>query len=195
MLEIRFVAREQLEIEIQEMIIPINLYLLQSQRLVKLIADPILVEVLGQERYRLKIKPINFMDLYHFQPTVVLKIWSQPEGTVYLESEESEILGNDYINERFSLNLKGQLDAQGNHLKGVVDLEVKVDLPPALWLTPKYLLEVAGNRLAKSILGRIKQKLSSQLLEDYYLWCQDIQYQQAFQEDPTFLTGAKEQRC
>jgi len=191
MTDTRFAVREQLELAVQEGAVPLSHYLRQPQRLIKAIADPTLVEVLGEERYRWKIKPINFMEIYYFQPTVVLKIWSNSEGTLYIESQESEILGMDYLNERFSLNLKGQLEAKDNHLFGVADLEVKVDLPPALWLTPKYFLEKAGNSLLKSILVRIKQKLLHQLIQDYQLWCQDNTFQQA----PNSLTGAKENRC
>jgi len=61
------------------------------------------------------------------------------------------------------------------YLAGKANLEVKVALPPPLWLTPRPLLEITGNSLLKGVLLRIKQRLMSQLLQDYQQWAkQDI---------------------
>ncbi|MGK7944162.1 MAG: DUF1997 domain-containing protein [Microcystaceae cyanobacterium] len=163
-----FLAHETLDIAVSEETIPIQHYLRQPQRLVKAIADPSLMETLSSHQFRLKMRPLNFMDIYHFQPTVVLKVWSVPNGTVYLRSESCEMRGIDYINNRFTLNLSGKLfPYQRKHktyLRGKADLTVKVELPPPLWLTPKPLLEMTGNSLLKGVLSRIKQRLLSQLL-------------------------------
>lgn len=170
----RFTASESLEIAVEEQTVPIQHYLRQPHRLVGAIADPKLMEQLSESRFRLKMRPLNFMEIYHFQPTVVLNIWTGASGNVYLNSEECEIRGIDYINDRFSLNVKGKLSPhqkdEKTYLKGQVNLEVNVELPPPLWLTPKPLLEVAGNGLLKSVLVRIKQRLLTQLLKDYYQW-------------------------
>ena len=171
-MDICFTASESVALLVKEETIPIQHYLRQPQRLVKAIADPKLMEQLSVGHYKLKMRPLNFMDMYHFQPTVTLKVWSGASGTVYLNSEDCEIKGIEYINQRFSLNLKGRLAPQEielkTYLKGKVDLQVMVDLPPPLWLTPKPFLEMTGNSLLKSVLLRIKQKLMSQLLKDYY---------------------------
>ncbi|MGK7876344.1 MAG: DUF1997 domain-containing protein [Xenococcaceae cyanobacterium] len=178
----RFTASESLEMAVCEEAVPIQHYLRQPQRLVRAIADPKLMEQLSESRFRLKMRPLNFMEMYHFQPAVVLKVWAGASGTVYLNSEECEIRGIEYINERFFLNVKGKLSpCQSNgktYLKGKADLEVKVELPPPLWLTPTPLLEVAGNGLLKSVLFRIKQRLLSQLLKDYHQWANSNTEQQ-----------------
>jgi hypothetical protein len=171
-MDICFDAEETVAIAVQQETIPIQHYLRQPQRLVRAIADPKLVKQLSSERYQLKMRSLDFLNIYHFQPTVTLKVWAGASGTVYLESEDCEIQGIDYINQRFSLNLKGKLVPENiegkTYLKGKAKLQVKVDLPPPLWLTPKPLLEMTGNGLLKSVLLRIKQKLLSQLLHDYY---------------------------
>jgi hypothetical protein len=171
-----FTSSESVEILVETEAVPIQHYLRQPQRLVQAIANPELMKHKAEELYELKMRPINFMELYHFQPIVVLKVWAGASGTVYLNSESCEIRGIDYINQRFSLNLKGKLapwqDRGKTYLKGLADLEVKVELPPPLWLTPKPILEVAGNGLLKSVLQRIKQRLVSQLLKDYRHWAQ-----------------------
>lgn len=173
-MNIRFAASESLAIVVEEQQAPIQHYLRQPQRLVNAIADPKLMEQLSESSFRLKMRPLNFMDLYHFQPTVILDVWTGASGTVYLKSEDCEIRGIDYINDRFSLNVKGKLspyqENNKTYLKGKADLEVSVELPPPLLFTPKPLLEVAGNGLLKSVLLRIKQRLLSQLLKDYYQW-------------------------
>lgn len=169
-----FNATESLALAVTESLASWQHYLRQPKHLVSAIADPKLMEVLSDNRFRLKMRPLSFLDLYHFQPTVVLKVWANSTGTIFLESESCEIRGIDYINYRFSLQLKGRLTAyaQGEQiqLQGKADLKVSVDLPQALWLTPTPLLEMAANGLLKGVLVRIKQRLLTQLLEDYYLW-------------------------
>jgi hypothetical protein len=173
-MKVRFAASESVEIRVEEQTIPIQHYLRQPQRLVNAIADPKLMEPLSDDLFLLKMSPLNFMDIYHFQPTVVLKVWSTPKGTLYLQSQSCEIRGIDYINNRFSLNVTGVLSPQERqgqtYLVGQADLEVKVALPPPLWLTPTPLLEVAGNRLLKGVLLRIKQRILGHLLSDYQQW-------------------------
>jgi hypothetical protein len=141
---------------------------------VQAITDPNLVEQLSGTRFLVKMRPLNFLNFYHFQPTVGLKVWSDSQGTVYLNSESCEIKGIDYINQRFFLNVTGKLAPESKngqtYLVGKAELEVKVALPPPLWLTPTPLLEIAGNGLLKSVLVRIKQRLIGQLLKDYYEW-------------------------
>lgn len=174
MQNLRFTASETLEIAVEEQNIPIQHYLRQPQRLVRAIADPKLMESLPDNRYRLKMRSLNFMNLYSFQPTVILKVWTTNDGTVQLQSESCEIRGIDYINQRFSLTVTGKLapiEHQGKtYLKGRSDVTVTVDLPPLLWLTPTPILEVTGNSLLKSVLLRIKQRILSHLLSDYRHW-------------------------
>ena len=170
----RFTATESVDILVTETTIPIQHYLRQPHRLVVAITNPKLMKQLSENLYELKMRPINFMGVYHFQPIVILKVWSGSNGAVYLQSEGCQIKGIDYINRRFSLKLKGILCPQQNNeqtaLEGQADLEVKVDVPAPLMLTPKSVIEMTGNQLLKSVLGRIKQRLVSQLLDDYSQW-------------------------
>lgn len=173
-MEVRFSADEVVSLRVEAQKIPIQHYLRQPQRLVQAITDPNLVEQLSETRFIVKMRPLNFLNFYHFQPTVGLKVWSDSQGTVYLNSESCEIKGIDYINQRFFLDVTGKLAPESKngqtYLVGKAELEVKVALPPPLWLTPTPLLEIAGNGLLKSVLVRIKQRLIGQLLKDYYEW-------------------------
>ncbi len=172
----QFVASQSVEIAVPEQPIPIQHYLRQPQRLVHAIAETNRIEQLSQECFRLKMRPLDFMSL-NFQPTVDLKVWADSDGTVHLRSIRCEILGLDYINQRFALDLKGKLYPSQNkgvtHLKGRADLKVNVDIPLPFSLTPKPILEATGNGLLKSVLVRIKQKLMHQLLLDYRQWAND----------------------
>ncbi|WP_036487640.1 DUF1997 domain-containing protein [Myxosarcina sp. GI1] len=169
-----FNSSESINIAVENRDIPIQHYLRQSQRVVEAIANPRLMKQLEDNLYELKMRPINFMEIYHFQPIVILKVWSGNKGTVYLQSQGCEIKGIDYINRRFALKLKGILYPQETNgqttLEGQADLEVSVEIPSALALTPKFFLERAGNKLLKSVLVRIKQKLTAQLVRDYQTW-------------------------
>ncbi|MDR9405420.1 MAG: DUF1997 domain-containing protein [Halothece sp. Uz-M2-17] len=171
---VRFTASESVNLTVPPENTPIQHYLRQPQRLVKTIANPKLMTPLSENRFHLKMRPLNFLDLYHFQPSAILNVVADSNGAVTLTSENCEILGNDYINDRFSLQLRGKLEPiQENgktYLRGIANLTVDVDLPPALWFTPRPMLETTGNGLLKSVLTRIKQKIMSQLISDYQQW-------------------------
>jgi len=173
-MEVRFSADEVVSLRVETQKIPIQHYLRQPQRLVQAMTDPDLVEQLSETRFLVRMRPLNFLNFYHFQPTVGLKVWSDSQGTVYLNSESCEIKGIDYIDQRFFLSVTGKLAPEikngQTYLVGKAELEVKVALPPPLWLTPTPLLEIAGNGLLKSVLVKIKQRLIGQLLKDYYEW-------------------------
>ncbi|MBW4574381.1 MAG: DUF1997 domain-containing protein [Aphanothece sp. CMT-3BRIN-NPC111] len=169
----RFTASQAVHMAVPEQPVPIQHYLRQPQRLVHALADSSRIEQLSEECFRLKMRPLSFMTL-SIQPIVDMKVWADSDGTVHLKSIACEIRGIDYINERFTLNLIGELapyqDKGGTFLKGIANLEVQVELPPAFWFTPKSLLEATGNGLLKSVLLTIKQRLMHQLLSDYSQW-------------------------
>lgn len=171
---VSFSASESIQIPIENQTVPVQHYLRQPKRLVRAIADPRLIKQVSDDLYELKMRPISFMEMYHFQPTVLLKVWSGSNGSVYLKSEDCQIEGIDYINQRFALKLKGVLypkEFRGQTtIEGQSDLEVEVGLPMALMFTPKPFLEKAGQKLLKSVLGRIKHKLATQLIQDYNAW-------------------------
>ena len=174
---VSFEASETVQLSVTNEETSIEHYLRQPKRLVEAIADPQLMTQISGDLYELKMRPINFMEMYHFQPIVLLKVWSGSNGGVYLQSEDCQIEGIDYINRRFSLKLKGILEvdrtltsAEQTTLSGQAELEVGVELPTALMFTPRPFLEVAGNKLLKSVLGRIKHKLTTKLVQDYRMW-------------------------
>lgn len=169
----RFTASQSVEIAIPEQPIPIHHYLRQPQRLVNALVDPTRIQQLSTEVFRLKMRPLSFISL-SIQPTVDMRVWAEANGTIHLRSLSCEILGIEYINQRFALNLKGHLspEQQGVHtlLKGRADLEVLVDLPPPFSYMPKPILEATGSGLLKSVLLSVKQRLLHQLLADYRRW-------------------------
>jgi len=170
---IRFIASQSVEISVPEQPIPIQHYLRQPQRLVNALVDSSRVHPLSDEVFRLKMRPLNFMSL-SIQPAVDMRVRAESNGTIHVQSIDCEILGAEYINQRFTLNLQGHLSpylfSSGTRLKGRADLEVQVDLPPPFSFTPKAILEATGNGLLKSVLATIKQRLLHHLLADYCRW-------------------------
>ncbi|MBK1987151.1 DUF1997 domain-containing protein [Sphaerospermopsis aphanizomenoides BCCUSP55] len=169
----KFTASQSVEIAVPKQPIPIHHYLRQPQRLVNTLTDNSRIQQLSEEVFRLKMRPLVFMSL-SIQPTVDMKVWADSHGTIYLRSVGCEILGFEYINQRFALNLKGYLSPHQlnneTHLQGKADLEVLVDIPLPFSLTPKPILEATGNGLLKSVLLTIKQRLLHHLLADYRYW-------------------------
>jgi len=186
----RFSASQSVEIAVQEEPIPIQYYLRQPQRLVRALVDNSRIQQLSEERFRLKMRPLTFMSL-SIQPTVDMRVWAESNDIIYLRSLGCEILGFEYINQRFALNLKGHLSPKevstGTRLQGRADLEVQIDLPPPFSLTPKPILEATGNALLKSVLLTIKQRLSHQLLADYRYWVKSQTKNQGIDGDSSEL--------
>lgn len=172
-MDIRFTASQAVEMAVSEQPIPIQHYLRQPQRVVTALAASSQIELLSDDRFRLKMRPLSFMMLT-IQPIVDLRVWAEPDGSVYVQSVGCEIRGVEYVNQRFKLNLAGKLQPQQLHgatvLSGRADLEVQVDMPPPLAFTPKPFLEAAGNGLLKSVLLTVKQRLMHHLLADYRTW-------------------------
>ncbi len=171
-----FFASQSVEIAVPEQPVPISHYLRQPQRLVHSLVEPSRMEQLSPEKFRLKMRPREFM-MFRLQPTVDLRVWAKADGTIHLASVGCEIRGVDYINQRFALDLVGKLspcEVNGiTYLKGKADLNVQVDVPPPLDMTPQMILETTGNGLLRSILLTIKQRLTQQLLLDYRRWASD----------------------
>ncbi len=172
-MDTRFFASQSVDIPVADQPIPIQHYLRQPHRLVNALTASSRVEVLGNDLFRLKMRPLTFMTL-SLQPTVDMRVWAAADGTVHLHSVQCEILGVDYINDRFALNLLGKLTPVTingvTHLRGRADLEVMVELPLPFALTPKPILETTGNGLLKSVLLTVKQRLMHQLVSDYRAW-------------------------
>ncbi|MCG9891982.1 MAG: DUF1997 domain-containing protein [Thermosynechococcaceae cyanobacterium MS004] len=170
-----FTGSQSVSILVPQAAVPIQHYLRQPHRLMSALAEQNQVESLGAGGYRLKMKPRQFF-MFSLQPTVDIQVQAKADGTVLLTSQSCEIRGVDFINHRFQLNLKGILSPvlKGNqtYLEGQADLQVQVDLPPMLWMTPNAILQAAGNGLIKSILITIRQKLAHQLILDYQAWAQ-----------------------
>jgi len=179
-----FFASESVSILVPSQPIPISHYLRQSQRLIHALTEQSRVEILEnhntsftnqeQRKFRLKMQPLHFLHLT-IQPTVDMDVWADADGAVNLRSSRTEIRGIAYINQRFSLNLVGQIrpktDVNGQtRLLGKADLNVSVEMPSIFLLTPPLIIEITGNSLLKSVLLTIKQRLLQRLISDYIDW-------------------------
>lgn len=188
----RFTASQWLSMAVPQEPIPIQHYLRQPRRLINALSDPSRLELLREDCFRLKMRPLSFMTLT-IQPTVDLQVRSQTDGTLRLRSVDCQIRGVEYINQRFSLQLFGRLspcNVDGvTHLRGIADLEVKVEVPAPLNLTPKPLIENTGNGLLNSVLLTIKHRLMHNLLVDYCRWAND---QEVVKTRPQSLFSANE---
>lgn len=170
---VRFDANQLIALKVRNQPIPVEHYLKQPQRLVSTLAESSQIETLGPEHYRLKMKPLSFM-MVHIQPVVDLQVRWEPDGCLRLSSTDCQIRGNDYIGQRFQLSLEGYLQPQVVNgftcLQGSARLQVEVELPAPLSLTPRPLIDTAGNGLLRGVLQTMKQRLSRRLLQDYYHW-------------------------
>ena len=174
---VKFTATRSVEIAVPKHAIPIQHYLRQPHRLVRSLVDPNRIRQVSDDEFCLTMRTLSFFG-FELQPTVFLRVWTEADGTVRIVSTKCEIRGIEYIDRRFSLSLIGQLSPHQyqdrTYLDGCADLEVQVELPPALSFMPRSIVESAGNSLLKSILNTFKQRLMHQLLADYVLWARDL---------------------
>ncbi|MFQ4145477.1 DUF1997 domain-containing protein [Chlorogloeopsis sp. ULAP02] len=171
-------ASQDLTMNVPNQAVPIEHYLRQPQRLVEAVTDRTQVEPLSKSDFRLKLRPLNFM-MFSFKPIVDLQVLAQADGTIHLRSLACEIHGVEYLQKSFKFNLTGNLSPESRGsatlLKGRADLIVQVELPPALLLTPKSILETAGNTFLNGILLTMKHRLERQLVRDYQAWAKGMQ--------------------
>ncbi|MEM9217130.1 MAG: DUF1997 domain-containing protein [Cyanobacteria bacterium P01_F01_bin.150] len=168
-----FTASQSVDMAVEEQQVPIHKYLCQPQRVVQSLVDPSRTTQLSHDTFRLKMRPLQFLIL-SIQPTVDMKLWADTDGTVHLQSVACELKGVEYLKRRFQLDLEGTLtpvESNGRtYLRGIANLTVDVDIPPALMLTPRSILEGTGNGVLNSVLLTIKKRLLNQLLVDYQRW-------------------------
>jgi hypothetical protein len=179
-----FKAKQSVDIWVPTAAVPIQRYLQQSARLVEALASSGgaasgLVEALGGEYFRLKIKPLKFLSLT-LQPIVDLQVWLAANDVLQVRSVGCEILGlEQFDNPQFTLQLAGQLQPvtvrQALKLQGGVDLRVDVAMPMPIALTPKPILEATGNAIMLGVLTTMKQRLMKNLVADYQDWVKSEQ--------------------
>ncbi|MBV5257823.1 DUF1997 domain-containing protein [Synechococcus moorigangaii CMS01] len=176
---IRFQALEVIALSVPEAPRPIQEYLQEVDYLVGAIADPERTEKIAPDQYRLQMRPIGFLDLYKFQPVVTLKIWCDRHHHVHIKSLDYQLRGLESLMKGFKLDVTGLLrpvlEQEKWLLQGQADLQVKLELPPPLWFTPKALVKKTGDRLLREILQRIKGQLLEKLVHDYHAWAHDFQ--------------------
>ncbi|MBF2034890.1 MAG: DUF1997 domain-containing protein [Leptolyngbyaceae cyanobacterium T60_A2020_046] len=170
---LRLAASQSVTIQVRENSVPISHYLRQPQRLVYALMPQKQVEVLGSNQFRLRLRAFQFF-MVQIQPVVDLQVCVNDAGHVTLQSTGCQIDGNEFINQRFELDLSGFLfpkQVKGQtQLVGKADLAIAVELPALFKFTPHSLLESSGNQLLKGVLLTIKQRLMRQLLTDYQQW-------------------------
>lgn len=179
-----FRTSKTLNLLVPNEVIPIEHYLRQPQRLIQAITDPKRIEQIEESVYRLSLRPLSFLGIA-IEPTADLRVWSQSDGTLRLESLACEVKVPDYlsyVNHSFSMALEGTLkpqrQANGTALNGQANLAVQVDLPAPIKYMPNAVLDSAGRTFLNSILSTIQHRIERQLVEDYRAWVVATQHRE-----------------
>ncbi|HEY9689923.1 MAG TPA: DUF1997 domain-containing protein [Coleofasciculaceae cyanobacterium] len=170
-----FFASQTIDLPVRPLPRSIAEYLQQPHRVAMAAAKPGRVTALGGDRYRLSVRPLAFAHL-RFQPVVDLRVWADDAGIVRLRSLHCDLQGLEGLGDGFKLDLFGQMRSvstpTGDHLKGIVDLSVHVELPPPLDRLPANAIHSAGQLLLTQVLVRMKHRLVERLTADYQTWAQ-----------------------
>ena len=170
---VRFSASQAVTIAVPTQPRSIEDYLSEPERLVHALSDPQQVEKMGPNLFRRRVRSIKFLS-FVIQPVCDIEIWLESEA-VRLRSDRCQVEGYEAFNQKFSMSMQGYLVSQVSEtgkktLRGQANLVVTVDLPQAMKLTPKPLLERTGNSLLNGILITLKQRLMRKLITDYSAW-------------------------
>lgn len=173
-MQAKFAATQSVSIPIPPTPIPIRHYLRQPKRLVHALVDPRQTEQLSDDCFRLKMRSRQFLMLT-LQPIVDLQLWNDRDDVVRLRAVRCELSGLEFINQQFELSLEGYLAISSDQLlEGQANLSVCVEIPPMLWMTPKTIINAAGNRMLSSILSSVKHRLVQQIIMDYLDWVEIV---------------------
>jgi hypothetical protein len=176
-----FRTTKTLNLLVPNQVIPIEHYLRQPQRLIQAITDPKRIEPLGQSVYRLSLRPLSFLGI-RIEPTADLRVWTQSDGTLRLQSVACEVKVPgylSYVNQSFSMALEGRLKPErqtggsvpsSTALRGKAHLAVQVELPAPIKFMPDSVLDSAGRTFLNGILSTIQHRIERQLVEDYRAW-------------------------
>jgi hypothetical protein len=172
-MQTQFTASQSVEIFVNEVELSLQDYLSQPIRIIHALTEADRVEVLGQDRFRLRMRALKFMTLT-LQPVVEMQVWAE-NGSIQLRSLNCVLEGLGVLNDRFRLDMQGSLrpDRRGKRqviVTGLANLQVELDLPPPFSLTPKSILETTGNALLRGILASVQQTLSRKLVSEYLSW-------------------------
>jgi hypothetical protein len=170
----RFAANQSVEILVPPQPIPVHDYLHQADRIVNALTGSGQIESLSSNIYRLQLRPLNFLSV-KLRPIVDIRVWTTSDDTLHIQSVGCEMLGLEVFRQtRFTLNLVGYLypkvARQATRLHGQVDLTMEVNVPMPIALTPKPILETAGNAVMGGTLLTMKQRLMKNLVADYQHW-------------------------
>ena len=100
--DLQLTAYENFNLECENITIPLKSYFYETQRLVKVIAGKNIIEQISEFEFRFHMKTLNFINIYHFQPIVTIKVLPDGQGAVSFESQNFEIIGINYINHNFN---------------------------------------------------------------------------------------------
>lgn len=172
-MQTQFTASQTVTIPLTERGASIEDYLQDPRRIVNALTDSSQVTLLEPGLFRFSLRALSFMTL-ELRPTADLQLWSPAPGQVRIKALSCWLEGAEHLNRHFSMTMEGYLNSdrvgpQVNIL-GSAQLHVKVDLPLPFSLTPRPIIEAAGNALLGGILATIQRRLKQQLKADYYAW-------------------------
>lgn len=168
-----FQAQQRLKMKVPNETIPIEEYLEEPRWLVAAITEADRIETLEDHHFRLKLRPKKFMRL-EFTPEADLRVTTDNNGTLHIQSTGCRVLGLENLQESFNLDLSGELTplhrGEKTWITGTARLQVRFEPPPGLQLLPQAMLKPAGNAFLKGILTTMKKRIRKQLVSSYRQW-------------------------
>lgn len=166
-----FSAQQTVRVELAGSWAQVQAFLQEPRHLTAALLDQGQVRQLDRECFEVRMRWIGALGL-QVRPIVRLRIQTPRPGEVRLQAIGCRIEGNDWIHDHFDLAFEGSLlplqilsetPSPRVILQGQAQLQVGLELPPLLALTPSPLVETVGTTIVKGVLMTIRHSLSRQL--------------------------------
>eukprot|EP00892_Ulva_mutabilis_P000296 jgi/Ulvmu1/10267/UM060_0069.1 len=136
----------------------------------------------------LQVPKVTFMDLFIY-PTSTLEV-ECTEGTgVVINALGTEIRGSHHVenlncNDRFEMKLKVVLKPDDDLMDAKATFQLDVDVPFPLNVTPKPMIESAGNVAVQRTLSSLMDTLCQSIVKDHVAWSKSMKPAAVEREEP-----------
>lgn len=186
-----FSAQQTSRVELVGSWAEVQAFLQEPCHLTAALLDQGQVRQLDRERFEVRMHWIGALGL-QVRPIVRLRIQTPQPGEVRLQAIGCRIEGNDWINDHFDLAFEGSLlplwissePSPQVILQGRAQLQVRLELPPLLALTPPPLVETVGTTIVKGVLMTIRHSLSRQLPHSFQVFVRSCAREHPIERHP-----------
>ncbi len=158
----------------------VRLYVSDPQRLLRCGFPPERITPLGDDRYRLYVRPLAWMGLT-IEPVTELQIGSDDQGSAWAQLINYELKGHPWLVKNLKIDFRARLqtleaqNAEGRTpMEGWAEASASFPTPPFLSWVAEPVLTGAARAILEGFLWILRDRLSKSLEQDFREWQAEI---------------------